>query len=95
MKKLLTILLAAALCLSGFIFAAPRASALAQDETNKAAAVLNMMGAIEGDGSGSLGLESTLTRAQFCKIAIVVMGHSAKVPQYAGYTIFPDVLSTD
>jgi hypothetical protein len=88
MKKLLTILLAAALCLSCFVFAMPRASALAQDETNKAAAVLNMM-------DGSFRPDSVLTRAQFCKIAIVVMGHSAKVPQYAGYTIFPDVLSTD
>ena len=95
MKKLLTILLTAAICLSCLTFVTPQASAATQDETNTAASVLNMMGAIQGDGSGTLGLDNTLTRAQFCKIAVVVMGLSNKVSQYADYTIFPDVLATD
>ncbi len=95
MKKILTILLTAALCLSCFVYVTPQASAVSQDETNKAAAVLNMMGAVEGDGSGALGLDDTLTRAQFCKIAVVVMGLSGKVGQNGGYTIYPDVFSTD
>ncbi len=95
MKKILTLLLAAAICLSGLVYVTPQASAASQDETAQAAAVMNMMGAIEGDGSGSLGLNNTLTRAQFCKIAVVALGLSAKVSQYSGYTIFPDVLSSD
>lgn len=95
MKKLMTILLAAAICLSCVLVATPEASAASQDDTAEAAAVMNMMGAIQGDGSGTLGLGNTLTRAQFCKIAVVVLGLSGKVDQYGGYTIFPDVLSTD
>ena len=95
MKKILTILIAAALCFSCVAYVTPQASAASQDKVNQAGAVLNMMGAIEGDGGSSLGLDDTLTRAQFCKIAVVVMGLSNKVSQYASYTIFPDVLSSD
>lgn len=92
MKKILIFLLTLSLCLS---FVTVGVAAATVDKTDQSAAVLNMMGAIEGDGSGTLGLSGTLTRAQFCKIAVVVMGLSNKVGQYAEYTIFPDVLSTD
>lgn len=91
MKKLLTFLLSAALCLSLVTIQADAASA---NKTTQSAAVLNMMGAIEGNGSGDLGLSDTMTRAQFSKIAVVVMGLSKNVKVYAGYTIFPDVPST-
>ena len=95
MKKLLAILIAVTLCLSCVTFVTPEASAASSDEETQAGAVLNMMGAIQGEGGSSLGLENTLTRAQFCKIAVVVMGLSSKVSQYSGYTIYPDVLSSD
>jgi hypothetical protein len=90
MKKLLAFLLIGALCASFLI--APVSAAPADSDT-LAVAALTMMGAIQGDGTGSLGLTGTVTRAQLCKIAVVMMGLSDKVSQYAGYTIFPDVPS--
>lgn len=92
MRKLMVFLLTAVICLSCVTI---QADAVSTDESTQSAAVLNMMGAIEGDGSGSLGLSGTLTRAEFCKIAVVVMGLSKNVKQYAGYTIFPDVPSSN
>jgi hypothetical protein len=92
MKKFLVILLTAVLC---FALVVVPASAASENTTAQAVDVLNMMGAIQGDGSGSLGLSGTLSRAQFCKIAVVVMGLSDKVGQYDSYTIFPDVPSSN
>ena len=88
MRKLVAALLCAVLCLS--FFALPAAAASTDDMTTDAA-VLNMMGALQGDGNGSLKLDGTLTRAQFCKIAVIVMGLSDNVGQYANTTIYPDV----
>ncbi len=95
MKKILSFVLTAAICFS-FIAVAPSAEAysVSEDDANESAAILQMMGAMQGDGSGYLDLGGTLTRAQFCKIAVVMMGLSAKVSQYASFTIFPDVPST-
>ncbi len=94
MKKIISFVLTAAICLS-FITVIPKASAYSSaEDANESAAILQMMGAMQGDGSGSLDLSGTLTRAQFCKIAVVTMGLSAKVSQYSGYTIFPDVPAT-
>jgi hypothetical protein len=92
MRRLLAGLLAAAiLCL---IPPVP-ASAAASGDTEVSSAVLQMMGAMQGDVSGDLDLGGTLTRAQFCKISVVVMGLGPQVAQYSGYTIFPDVPSTN
>ncbi|SHI15180.1 S-layer homology domain-containing protein [Sporobacter termitidis DSM 10068] len=88
MRKLTVFLLCAVLCFS--LVTAPAAAA-SVDKTTSAAAALNMMGALQGDGSGDLNLGGALTRAQFCKIAVVVLGLGKNVGQYAGYTIFPDV----
>jgi hypothetical protein len=90
MRKLVAFLLCMALCLS---LGTVPASAASADTADTSAAVLNMMGALQGDGSGSLQLDGTLTRAQFCKMAVVVMGLAKNAGQYAGYTIFPDVPS--
>jgi hypothetical protein len=94
MRKLLVFLLSAAICLSLISIPALAVSADTSAKTEESAAVLNMMGALQGDGSGALNLTGTLTRSQFCKIAVVVMGLSKNVDRYASYTIFPDVPST-
>jgi hypothetical protein len=91
MKKLTAFLLAAVLCLS---LVTVRASAADQEKLNLSSSALTMMGALQGDGTGGLNLSGTLTRAQFCKIAVVVMGQADSVGSYSGYTIFPDVPST-
>ena len=53
--------------------------------------VLQMMGVIDGVGGGSFNPTGTLTRAQFCKMAVEVMGQGDRVPIYKNYTIYPDV----
>ena len=53
-------------------------------------ATLQMLGVIEGDG-GMYRPEGTLTRAAFCKMAVVIMDEADKEPQYRSRTIFPDV----
>ena len=91
MRKLLSFLLAAVMCLS---LVTVRASAASEEKLNISAAALTMMGALQGDNSGNLNLSGKLTREQFCKIAVVVLGLSEKVGSYSGYTIFPDVPSS-
>jgi hypothetical protein len=94
MKKLLIMMLCAALSLSLVTIPVSAASSSSVDRMITSAAALTMMGALQGDGSGSLDLGGTLTRAQFCKLAVVVMGLSKSVGQYSSYTIFPDVPSS-
>ncbi len=53
--------------------------------------VLRLMGVIEGDGNGSFRPNSSLTRAEFCKMAVVLQGRGEQVVRYASRTIFPDV----
>ena len=55
--------------------------------------VLRMLGAIDGVTATSFNPTGTLTRAQFCKIAVEVLGQGDRVGAYENYTIFPDVKS--
>ncbi len=59
----------------------------------QAVEVLREMGAISGAG-GSYFPEGNLTRAEFCKIAVEVMGRGDAVAAYENRTIFVDVAST-
>ena len=52
---------------------------------------LRMLGAVEGDGTGYFKPNDTLTRAQFCKMAVVVLGRGDEEYIYRNRTIFPDV----
>jgi hypothetical protein len=54
-------------------------------------AVLQMMGVISGDENGNFSPDGTLTRAQFCKMAVVAMGKGDQAALYQNRTIFPDV----
>lgn len=53
--------------------------------------VLRMLGVVDGTGNGAFQPGGTLTRAQFCKMAVVMLGKEGAVGQYETYTIFPDV----
>lgn len=55
--------------------------------------VLRMLGAIDGVTATSFNPSGTLTRAQFCKMAIEVLGQGDRAGSYENYTIFPDVKS--
>lgn len=93
MKKLLSLLL----ILASLLTLAPTAAAFEDvddAETARAIAVLQMMGVVDGIDASHYSPNATLTRAQFCKMAILLKGDGDKEPLYRNRTIFPDVLST-
>lgn len=57
------------------------------------ASVLDALGIMQGVGNNRFDPDSSLTRAQFCKLAVTAMGFS-DVSAYGSYTIFPDVKKT-
>lgn len=59
-------------------------------DTAKNVTVLQMLGVIDGDG-GLFKPEGRLTRAEFCKMAVIIMGRAGEEPLYRNRTIFPDV----
>ena len=60
-------------------------------ETARNAEVLRMLGVMEGTGGGSFEPNRVLSRAEFAKMAVVMLGQKGAVGQYQTYTIFPDV----
>jgi len=60
-------------------------------DTAEQAEILRLLGVVEGTGGSRFEPEGTLTRAQFTKMVIALLGESNEVQRFAGYTIFPDV----
>ncbi len=86
-----------ALALSTVIFfgaLAARAGAAFADitdpATQTAASMLQGLGLVNGYNDGKFHPNDKLTRAQFCKMAVLLSGVE-DVTAYTGYTIFPDV----
>lgn len=70
MKKLIAMLL----CLT--VFAAVSASASASDLNTEQLAALYEYGIFQGDETGDLHLDQTITRAEFCKVICCVLGYN-------------------
>ena len=91
-KRLISLALTLALTLS----LAPAASALGafadvtDAETARNVEVLRLMGVVEGS-NGAFRPNASLTRAEFCKMAVVLTGQRAIVARYGSRTVFPDV----
>lgn len=100
-KRLIALLLSAA-CLCALVAAAPASAASAvstftditDPAVGEAVEVLRTMGLIDGIGNGRYLPNGHLTRAQFCKLSITVMGEENLVSDYTSRTIFTDVAST-
>ncbi|MEG1917016.1 MAG: S-layer homology domain-containing protein [Oscillospiraceae bacterium] len=100
-KRAMTLLLALTVAVSCLMplhtLAAPQKiqtvgfSDVRDSDTAAAVEVLRMLGAVGGYGDGTFHPDTKLTRAQFCKMAALVMGSEEKAAQYKNYTIFPDV----
>ena len=90
-QRILALLLAAGLCLG--IIGACIPAALAADETGveEAVEVLAGLGIVSGCSDGSYHPEDNLTRAQFCKLAILTEGHGDQARGSAYRTRFSDV----
>lgn len=98
LKRMLAALLAAA-CLTALPMA-PAASAVSTggfvDVTDptvaQATETLRLLGIISGGGNGYFYPAGSLTRAEFCKMAVETMGQGAKAEAQMNRTIFKDVL---
>lgn len=94
MKKWISALLLVAM-LATLLLPASAAGAAFTDITDAAtaknAAVLQMMGVMDGVGNGKFSPNGTLTRAQFCKMTVQIMGIGDQEPLYRNRTVFPDV----
>lgn len=99
MKKIIAAFMTVALffALASTAFAVSTASSYAvfpdiKDETlAREVGVLQMLGVISGDGNGNFVPDGMLSRAAFCKMAIITMGRGSEEPLYRNRTIFPDV----
>ena len=94
LKRMISLLMLAALMLTLILPLGAQAASFTDvkdEETAENAEILRMLGVIDGMGNGELKPDEALTRAQFCKMAVVMMGNKGLVSQYKSYTIFPDV----
>jgi len=57
----------------------------------EAAAILQSMGVINGFEDGTFRPEQVLTRAQFCKLAVTILGQEAAVQSQSSRSLFSDV----
>ena len=96
MKKLISVLTAAVLAVSMLtpaLAATPPFSDVSDPELSTQVDSLRMLGVVAGDTGGTFRPNSTLTRAEFCVMAVNAMGNANQVALYSTRTIFPDVRS--
>lgn len=83
-------LISGALALSMLLGSAAAFSDITDPKVRQAAAVLNNLEIMQGEGGDRFNPNGQLTRAQFCKLAVTALGIQ-DVSAYRNYTIFPDV----
>lgn len=92
-KRVFSALLALVLTLSAVVLPASAAGSFSDVSDKKTAQnveVLRLLGVVEGNGIGQFNPYAQLTRAEFCKMLVTMMG-SSDVLRYKTVTIFPDV----
>ena len=94
LKRLTALILAVLLLWVPVSAANSSFSDVSDSETAVNADVLRLMGVVNGSGNNAFSPNDTLTRAQFCAMAIRVLGREKEVQGYASRTIFKDVAST-
>ena len=93
-KKFLSLLLSAALVLAMVLPASAAFTDIQDSQLQKQVSVLQMLGVIGGTSASTFSPNGTLSRAQFCKMAVVLLGRENEEPLYRNRTIFPDVKSS-
>lgn len=95
-KRLVSMLLTVALvlALAPAAFALGAFSDVNDAETAQNVEVLRLMGVLEGNGAGAFHPSDPLTRAEFCKMAVVLTGKRSVVTRFGSRTVFPDVRAT-
>ena len=99
-RKWLSTLLAAAL-LVGMMILPPASAAgnsaftdITDPAQANAAEMLRLLGVVNGTGGGAFRPQGTLTRGEFCKMTVEIMGRGDEEPAQRSRTIFTDVGST-
>ena len=94
-KNIFALALAAALALSLVVLPASAAPGSFIDVTDPNTAVnadiLRLMGVVSGTGGNMFNPQGTLTRAQFCTMAVTFLQRGEEAARYATRTIFTDV----
>ena len=96
MKKVISLLVAAAAVLALMtpaMAATPSFPDVSDPTVSTQVDSLRMLGIVGGDANGNFRPGSTLTRAEFCVMAVNAMGNANQVALYSTRTIFPDVRS--
>lgn len=94
-KQTLALLLAALMIVLSLPLSATAGfSDISDTETARNVDVLQMMGVISGLSYDRFEPNGTLTRAQFTKMAVTVLGKADQISSYRSFTIFPDVKSS-
>ena len=96
-RRFLSGLLAAA-TLAGMLVMAPASAAgssafsdITDPATANAAETLRVLGVVDGTGGTAFNPGGTLTRAEFCKMAVEILGRGSEEPAQRSRTIFTDV----
>ena len=93
-KRVFSLLLALVLTLSAAAIPASAAGSFS-DVSDKATAqnveILKLLGVIEGNGAGQFNPYAQLTRAEFSKMIVMLIGKGSEAMRYRTVTIFPDV----
>ena len=96
-KNILSLLLAA--CMAVSLLAVPAAAEpeavrfgdISDKPTITAVESLRLMGVLDGYADGTFRSDASLTRAQFCKMAVYAMNGGDELGRYSMVTVFPDV----
>ena len=90
--------LLAAVMLAGLVTLAPATAAANPGFTDiqdsavaNAAETLRVLGVVDGTGGSTFNPNGTLTRAEFCKMAVEILGRGSEEPAQRNRTIFTDV----
>lgn len=99
LKRILAALMALSIAASLLVLPAGASTGgaftdISDPEVAEAAELLRLLGVVNGTGGSSFRPGGTLTRAEFCKMAVDVMGKGDLEPAQRGRTIFLDVGST-
>ncbi|MEI3304682.1 MAG: S-layer homology domain-containing protein [Dysosmobacter sp.] len=97
-RRILSLLLA--VCTAVSLLALPAGAAtsgtvtfsdVSDRDTAMAVESLRLMGVLDGYGDGTFRPGTSLTRAQFCKMAVYAMNGEDELGRYSTVTVFPDV----
>ena len=93
-KRVFSLLLALVLTLSAAAIPASAAGSFSDVSDKKTAQnveILKLLGVIEGNGAGQFNPYAQLTRAEFSKMIVMLIGKGNEAMRYRTVTIFPDV----